>query len=158
MKMANSEVSLEQQEQILEDNRDFIVKRLDTDEVIDELIQANLIGQNAAQRVQLMGTSRVEKNRIIFDQLITCGPRALDKFCEILKSKKRQSFIAERLEKCKANYRVCLAGESLANLVNNQPFAKLKPSKLVFTICYRFPKLLQHQVLNGNRVINSLNH
>ena len=47
-KMANSEISLEQQEQVLEDNRDFI-KRLDADEVIVELIQANLIGQNSAQ-------------------------------------------------------------------------------------------------------------
>ena len=46
-----------------------------------------------------MGTSRIEKNRIIFDQLITCGPGALEKFCEILKRKKRQSFIAEQLEK-----------------------------------------------------------
>ena len=99
--MANYEVTLEQQEQVLEDNRDFIVIRLDADEVIDELIQTNLIGQNAAQRVQLMGTSRVEKNRIIVDQLITCGPGALEKFCEILKRKKRQSFIAEQLEKCK---------------------------------------------------------
>ena len=97
---ANGQVSLEQQEQVLESNRDFIVKRLDADDVIDELIQANLIGQNAAQRVQLMGTSRVEKNRIIFDQLITCGPGALEKFCEILRRKKRQSFIAEQLERC----------------------------------------------------------
>ena len=99
--MANSELSLEQQEQVLEGNRDFIIKRLDVDEVIDELIHANLIGQNAAQRVQLTGTSRVEKNRIIFDQLITCGPDALEKFCEILKRRKRQSFIAVQLEKCK---------------------------------------------------------
>jgi len=93
-------MSLKQQEQVLDDNRDFIVKRLDADGVIDELIQANLIGQNAAQRVQLMGMSRIEKNRIIFDQLITCGPGALEKFCEILRRNKRQSFIAEQLEKC----------------------------------------------------------
>ena len=92
---------MEQQEQVLEDNRDFIIRRLDSDEVIDELIQANLIGQNAAQRVQLPVTIRVEKNRIIYDQLITCGPGALEKFCEILKRKKRQSFIAVQLEKCK---------------------------------------------------------
>ena len=48
--MANSEVSLELQEQVLKDNCGFIIKRLNTDEVIYELIQANLIGQNAAQR------------------------------------------------------------------------------------------------------------
>ena len=99
-KMADSQMSLEQQEQVLGNNRDFIVKHLDADDVIDELIQEKLIGQNAAQRVELLGTSRVEKNRIIFDQLITCGPTALEKFCEILRRKKRQSFIAEQLEKC----------------------------------------------------------
>jgi len=98
--MASGKMSLEQQEEILKENRDFIVKRLDADDFIDELIQANLIGQNAAQRVDLKGMSRVEKNRIIFDQLITCGPGALEKFCEILRKNKRQSFMAEQLEKC----------------------------------------------------------
>ena len=96
-----NKVSLEQQDQVLKDNRDFIVKRLDTDEVIDELIQANLIGQDAAQRVQMMWMSRVEKNRIIIDQLITCGPGSLKRFCDILKRKEKQLFIAEQLEKCK---------------------------------------------------------
>ena len=99
--MASGRVSLEVQKKILENNRDFIIEYLDGDDVIDELIQANLIGQNAAQRVQLMGTSRVEKNRIIFDQLITCGPGVLDRFCAILKRRERQLFIAERLEECK---------------------------------------------------------
>ena len=98
--MASGKMSLEQQEQVLNDNRVFIVKRLDADDVIGELIQANLIGQNAAQRIEVMGTSRVEKNRIIFDQLITCGPGALEKFCDILRRNKRQSFMAEQLEKC----------------------------------------------------------
>ena len=97
--MADSHVSLEQQKKVLENNRAFIVESLDADDVIDEL-PANLIGQNARQRVELMGTSRLEKNRIVFDQLITCGPGALEKFCEILRRKKRQSFIAEQLEKC----------------------------------------------------------
>ena len=98
--MANIQASIEQQERVLDSNRDFIVKRLDADDVIDELIHANVIGHNAAQRIQLMGTSRVEKNRIIFDQLVTCGPGGLEKFCEILRRKKRQSFIAEQLEEC----------------------------------------------------------
>ena len=98
--MADSQMSLEQQKKILENNRAFIVESLDADDVIDELIQANLISQNARQRVELMGTSRIEKNRIIVDQLITCGPGALEKFYEILRRKKRQSFIAEQLVKC----------------------------------------------------------
>ena len=97
--MADSQVSLKQQKQVLENNHAFIVESLDADDVIDEL-PANLIGQNARERVELRGTSRLEKNRIIFDQLMTSGPGALEKFCEILRRKKRQSFIAEQLEKC----------------------------------------------------------
>ena len=98
--MANNQVSLEQQKQIVEDNRSFIVEHLDADDIIDELIQEHMISQNAAQRVQLTGVTVLEKNRIICCQLITCGPGALEKFCRILKKKKRQSFIAEQLERC----------------------------------------------------------
>ena len=98
------ELSLEQQERVLRDNRDFIVKHLDPDDVIDELIQGHLIGENAAQKVtQPMGWSREEKNRIIIDQLSMSGPDAVKKFCEIIRRKKRQIFIAEKLEKCKCN-------------------------------------------------------
>ena len=85
----------------LTDNRDFIVDNLDPDDVIDELIQDHLIGENAAQKVtQPMGWSRVEKNRIIVDQLSMSGPGAVEKFCKIIRRKKRQIFIAEELEKC----------------------------------------------------------
>ena len=94
--------NLEQQDQVLTDNRDFIVKHLDPDDVIDELIRDHLIGQNAAQKVtQPMGWSREEKNRIIVDQLNMSGPGTVEKFCEIIRRKKRQIFIAEKLEKCK---------------------------------------------------------
>ena len=85
---------------MLTENRDFIIKYLDADDVIDQLIQARLMGKNAAQRVELVTTSRVEKNRIIFEQLSTAGPGALEQFCDILKKEKRQTFIGERLEKC----------------------------------------------------------
>lgn len=91
---------LEQQEQVLNDNRKFIIEHLDADDVMDELIQARMIGNNAAQRLQLRGTSEAEKNRIIIHQITTSGPGALEKFCDILKKKKRQMFIAEQLEKC----------------------------------------------------------
>ena len=95
-------VSLKQQEELLTDNRDFIVKYLDPDDVIDGLIQDHLIGENAAQKVtQPMGWSREEKNRIIVDQLSMSGPGAVEKFCNIIREKKRQIFIAEELEKCK---------------------------------------------------------
>ena len=100
--MVDIEFSLEQQEQVLVANRDFIIKHVDADDVIDELIQARLIGENAAQRVQLMTMSRVDKNRIIFEQLSIAGPGALKKLCDILRKKKRQTFIAEQLEKSKS--------------------------------------------------------
>ena len=98
--MADIKVTLEQQERVLTENRDFIIKHLDADDVIDELIQARLMGKNAAQRVELMTMSRVDKNKVIFEQLSIAGPGALKKFCDILKKEKRQTFIAEQLEKC----------------------------------------------------------
>ena len=45
-----------------------------------------------------MDLSRQEKNRIIVDQLSISGLGAIEKFCEILRRKKRQLFIAEKLE------------------------------------------------------------
>ena len=99
--MDDIELSLKRQEQVLTANRDFIIKQLDADDVIDELIQERLIGENAAQRIGLVTTSRVDKNRIILDQLSIAGPGALENFCDILKKKMRQTFIAEKLERCK---------------------------------------------------------
>ena len=92
--------ALKEQKQVLTDNRDFIVDNLDPDDIIDELIRDHLIGENAAQKVtQPKGWSREEKNRIIVDQLSMSGPDAVKRFCDIVKGKKRQSFIAEELEK-----------------------------------------------------------
>lgn len=97
---------LERQKEILTDNCHFIVDNLDPDDVIDELIRDHLIGENAAQKVtQPMGWSREEKNRIIVDQLSMSGPGAVEKFCEIMRRKKRQIFIAEELEKSKQHKR-----------------------------------------------------
>ena len=100
MKMEDIRVTLELQEKVLTENRDFIIKHLDADDVIDELIQARLMGKNAAQRVGLVTMSRVDKNRIICEQLSTAGPRALERFCDIIKKESRQMFIADQLEKC----------------------------------------------------------
>ena len=64
---------------------------LDPDDVIDELIQDRLIGENAVQKVtHPMGWSSEAKNRIIIDQLSMPGPGAARKFCEIIRRKKRQ--------------------------------------------------------------------
>lgn len=60
-----------------------------------------MIGENAAQVTQPMGVSRVEKNRMIVDQLGMSGPSAVEKFCEIIKKKERQKFIADKLEQCR---------------------------------------------------------
>ena len=92
-------MSLEEQKRVLIDNRKFIVDNLDADDVIDKLIQEKMMGRNAAQRIQLVGVSRVDKNKIIVDQLSIAGPGALEMFCEILRRNKRQAFIAEELEK-----------------------------------------------------------
>ena len=53
-----------------------------------------------------MGWSREEMTKIIIDQLILSGPGAVEKFCEIMRRKKRQIFIAEKLEICK--YKLCV--------------------------------------------------
>ena len=98
--MVDIELRLKQQEQVLTANRDFIINHLDADDVIDELIQARLIGENAAQRIGLLTITRIDKNKIIFDQLNIAGPGALGIFCNILKKNIRQAFIAEKLEKC----------------------------------------------------------
>ena len=100
--MADIESNLEQQQQVLIANRDFIIKHLEADDVMDELIKARIIGQKAAQRIDswIVFVPRVEKNWIIIDQLYTAGPGALVRFCDILKKKGRQTFIAEKLEKC----------------------------------------------------------
>ena len=97
--MASGKMSLQEQKEVLTNNRKFIVDNLDADDVIDELIQERMIGCNAAQRLQLMGMSRMDKNRVIVDQLSITGPGVLEKFCEILRKYKRQTFIAEELEK-----------------------------------------------------------
>ena len=86
-------------EKVLTENRDFIIQHLDAGDVIDELIQAQLMGKNAAQRVRLVTMSRVDKNRVICEQLSTAGPRALKRFCDIIKKKSRQTFISDQMEK-----------------------------------------------------------
>ena len=98
--MADIKEILELQERVLTENRDFIIKHLDADDVIDELIQVRLMGKNSAQKIELVTMSRRDKNRIICEQLSTAGPGALEKFCDILKKESRQTFIAEQLEKC----------------------------------------------------------
>ena len=99
-KMADIRVTLELQEKVLTENRDIIVNYLDADDVIDELIRARLVGKNAAQRLGLATMTRVDKNRIICEQVSTAGPGALERFCDIIKKESRQTLIADQMEKC----------------------------------------------------------
>jgi len=112
---------LEKQEQALNNNRDFLIKYLDPDDISDQLIQEGMLGKNAAQRAQLHLTSRMEKNQTIVDQLTIGGPGTLQKFCDILKSNKRLTFIAEKLEN----------GKSFASMLYTLFFIYLLPSTLV---------------------------
>ena len=97
--MADINSNLVLHARVINENRAFIVEHLDAEDVIDELIQERIVGKSAQQRVQLVGTSREDKNRIICEQLATAGPGAVNKFCKILRDNIRQTFIAERLEK-----------------------------------------------------------
>ena len=92
--MACSKMSVEQQ--ILMDNRDFIIDYLDADNIIDQLIKANLISEKAEQ--SLIGKSRIDKNRIVFEQLSNAGPGALENFREILKNQRRRTDKLKELE------------------------------------------------------------
>ena len=80
--MACSKMSVEQQ--ILMDNRDVIINTLDTDDIIDQLKKERLISQSTVQR--LIGKSKIDKNRIVFEQLSNAGPSMVEKFCNILKN------------------------------------------------------------------------
>ena len=57
-------VALERQERVLTENRDFIIRHLDADDVIDQLIQARLMGKNAVQRLGIITMSSRELTRI----------------------------------------------------------------------------------------------
>ena len=59
-------------QKILMDNRDLIISYLDADSIVDQLVKANLISQNAAR--SLIGKSKIDKNRIVFEQLSNAGP------------------------------------------------------------------------------------
>ena len=65
-----------------------------------------MISASATQRLELITMSRVDKNRVIYEQLQISGPGSLQTFCDVLK-KKRQTFIAERLEKGTRHCRKC---------------------------------------------------
>ena len=99
--MDKQSMSLEEQERVLLENCGFLVNYLDPDDVVDELVQARIIGPYAMQKLQLMGMSKANKNQIIVDQLKTAGPGSLEKFCDILRKGGRQKFIADQIEKSK---------------------------------------------------------
>ena len=78
------------------DNRDFIIDYLDADNIIDQLIKANLISEKAEQ--SLIGKSIIDENRIVFEQLSNAGPGALENFRKILKNQRRRTDKLKELE------------------------------------------------------------
>ena len=97
MKMAaGTGTSLAKKTEILTANRKFIVDYLEADDVIDELIQAHIVGENTVQQMLLVGVSRAEKNWIIVEQLDRSRPGTLEVFCGILRRRGRQTFSYSR--------------------------------------------------------------
>ena len=86
-------------QKILMDNRDLIISYLDADSIVDQLVKANLISQNAAR--SLIGKSKIDKNRIVFEQLSNAGPGALENFRKILKNQRRRTDKLKELEERK---------------------------------------------------------
>ena len=84
-RQASEEANWLEQKKVLTENRNYIVENLDADDVIDHLIQEKILGHVAAQQVQLIALNRTDRNRIIVDQVMTAGPGAFKKFCNILK-------------------------------------------------------------------------
>ena len=110
--MACSKLSMEKQ--VLMDNRDFIVNYLEADDITDQLIQARLISQNAAE--SLIGKSKVDKNRIVFEQLSNGGAGTLEKFREILKNQRRKTDKSKQLEKRKLIRIITVESKALPEL------------------------------------------
>ena len=102
------------EKQILLDNRDFIINYLEADDITDQLIQAHLISENAAE--SLIGKSKVDKNRIVFEQLSNGGAGTLEKFREILKNQRRKTDKSKQLEKRKLIRIVTVESKALPEL------------------------------------------
>jgi len=99
--------SLDVLDRILSENREFLIKHLDADNLLNDLIQLGLIGfgytnRNLYAPERFQRASREERNRIMLEQL-TVAPAVrsgiFEGLCGILKSN-QQAFIAEKLEKC----------------------------------------------------------
>ena len=93
--MACSKLSLEKE--VLMKNRENIIKYLDADDIINDLIHARLVSESTPQ--DLIGKSKVDKNRIIYEQLINAESGALEKFREVLNNQRRQTPLTKQLGK-----------------------------------------------------------
>ena len=93
------EERLKLQRKILMNNRNYIVQYLNPDDVMDDLISKQLIGQNALEQLKQPTMVAKERNRIIVDELYNGGADTLERFCEILKENRGTKFMADKLEK-----------------------------------------------------------
>ena len=92
---------MELQEEVFTNCRQYIVRHLSANDIVDHLISKHLIGQSAKQQLGLLVTTPQEKNRIIVDELSSGGPHAFRIFCKILKKNGRTKHIADHLMKGK---------------------------------------------------------
>ena len=95
----DTEERLKLERKVLMNNRNYIVQYLNPDDVMDDLISKQLIGQNAHKELKQPTKTAKEKNRIIVDELYNGGPDTLERFCEILKENRGAKFMADKLEK-----------------------------------------------------------
>ena len=91
----------ELQRELLTTNTAFIVRSLNPDDIVDQLVSNHLVGQTAREQLNSHYKTPLasEKNRIIIEEVSSGAPGAVDKFCGILKKNRRANYIGEKLEK-----------------------------------------------------------
>ena len=89
----------ELQKEFLRANTSYIVSSLNPDDIVDELISHDLLGESARQQLRLPIKTTMEKNRIIVDEVSSGRPGALESFCSVLKKNRVKRYVGEKLEK-----------------------------------------------------------
>ena len=90
---------LELQKKVFTNCREYIVKHLNPDDIVDNLVSKHLIGDTACQQLCLPIKITQDKNRIIVNELSSGGPDTLEKFCAILNENSRIKHISDQLQK-----------------------------------------------------------
>ena len=99
IELLDDDKRMELQKEVFTNCRQYIVKHLSPDDVMDILLSKHLIEDSAYQQLRLPIKTTQDKNRTIVDELCSGGPGVFEEFCAILKNKKRTKHIADHLEK-----------------------------------------------------------